>query len=274
MAEDEHKERTGTYYFMAIDLLDPMAKAALHTYRHDLESFFWVLLWIVLRHTAHNHANGKAACDTFFPFGNDSQATTIKRGFLGGHRLEITNNMPLTVLLAKFKIMVSRATIVEDPLLGDMNTRVPLTYDSVLEIFNEALARDDWPENDASIPYVPDKTRTTTLFPDDDNPQPAPVQGQVRSAPKRLRDDEVGLQSGYSELTSDILNSRAAEGSLKRRRAQSGHSRQRSAPGGSAASYTLVASGSTRTRSGTGKLAKSSGSNLKECRSVRKGSGA
>ena len=259
---------------MAIDLLDPKTKAALHTYRHDLESFFWVLLWIVLRHTTHDHANGRAACQTFFPFGNDSQATTSKRGYLGGYSIEITNNVPLTRLLAKFKNMVSRATAPEDPLLDDLNTRVPLTYDSVLEIFNEALARDDWPENDASIPFVPGKTRTTTLFAEDEKPQSAPVQVPVRSLPKRLREDEVELQSGYSELTSDIVDARAGEGSTKRRRKQSGPSRQRSAPGGSAASLTLVASGSTRTRSGTSKLAKSSGSKPKESRSSRKGSGA
>ncbi|KAJ8496372.1 hypothetical protein ONZ51_g1136 [Trametes cubensis] len=272
-ADDEHKERTGTYYFMAIDLLDPEINV-LHTYHHDLESFFWVLLWIVLRHTAHGHTNGRAACETFFPFGDDSQAIMIKRGALSGRRLEITNNVPLTILLAKFKAMVSRATTVEDPLVGDLNTRVPLTYDSVLEIFNEALARDDWPENDASIPFVPGKTRTTTLFDEDEKPQSAPVQVPVRSLPKRLREDEVELQSGYSELTSDIVDARAGEGSTKRRRKQSGLSRQRSAPGGSAASLTLVASGSTRTRSGTSKLAKSSGSKPKEARSSRKGSGA
>ncbi|KAI0324567.1 hypothetical protein GY45DRAFT_1288719 [Cubamyces sp. BRFM 1775] len=269
-ADDEHKERTGTYYFMAIDLLDPMLNTALHTFLHDLESFFWVLLWIVLRHTTHNHPHGNAACETYFPFGDDSQAAAIKRGYLGGCSLQIANNEPLTMLLEKFGDMVARATVIEKPLIGQ--TRTPLTYASVLEIFNQVLAREDWPENDASIPYVPDKTRTTTLFPKDGQPQSVPA----RSLTKRPRDDEVGLQSGYSELTSDILDSRVAEvaeGSTKRRRTQGGSARQRSALGTSAASSRPVASGSTRTRSGSSKLAKSSGSKSKGSRSSRKGSG-
>ena len=38
------KYRTGTGPFMALDLLRPGA-APRHVYRHDLESFFWVLAW-------------------------------------------------------------------------------------------------------------------------------------------------------------------------------------------------------------------------------------
>ena len=39
------RHQTGTVEFMAIQVLQ---KAA-HTYRHDLESFFYVLLWICAR---------------------------------------------------------------------------------------------------------------------------------------------------------------------------------------------------------------------------------
>ena len=40
------RHQTGTMEFMAIEVLRKVA----HTYRHDLESFFYVLLWICGRH--------------------------------------------------------------------------------------------------------------------------------------------------------------------------------------------------------------------------------
>ncbi|KAF9236381.1 hypothetical protein BU15DRAFT_31016, partial [Melanogaster broomeanus] len=41
-------ERTGTIPFMAIDLLEPDGQdgKVKHLYRHDMESFIWVFVWI------------------------------------------------------------------------------------------------------------------------------------------------------------------------------------------------------------------------------------
>ncbi|KAJ7935470.1 hypothetical protein B0H13DRAFT_2467320, partial [Mycena leptocephala] len=49
---DSLKELTGTYPFMAIELLDKANTR--HEVHHDLESFYWLLTWITLRYTAHN----------------------------------------------------------------------------------------------------------------------------------------------------------------------------------------------------------------------------
>jgi len=45
-------ERTGTMSFMALDLLTERGRRGKveHLYRHDLESFMWVLPWVVLRY--------------------------------------------------------------------------------------------------------------------------------------------------------------------------------------------------------------------------------
>lgn len=45
-------ERTGTVPFMALDLLTPEGQQGevAHLYRHDLESFVWVLVWVCLRY--------------------------------------------------------------------------------------------------------------------------------------------------------------------------------------------------------------------------------
>jgi serine/threonine protein kinase len=42
----EARHRTGTMQFMAIEVLDGKG----HTYRHDLESFFYVFVWICIRY--------------------------------------------------------------------------------------------------------------------------------------------------------------------------------------------------------------------------------
>ena len=42
--------RTGTLVFMALELLDSLDGEIPRHYRHELESFVWVLLWVGLRH--------------------------------------------------------------------------------------------------------------------------------------------------------------------------------------------------------------------------------
>ncbi|KAG0706490.1 hypothetical protein DFH29DRAFT_845929 [Suillus ampliporus] len=48
----EGNERTGTVPFMALDLLSQKGQAGevKHLYRHDLESFIWVLVWVSFRY--------------------------------------------------------------------------------------------------------------------------------------------------------------------------------------------------------------------------------
>lgn len=33
----------------------------IHDVRHDLETFFWLLVWVLLRHTNHEHEEGRHA---------------------------------------------------------------------------------------------------------------------------------------------------------------------------------------------------------------------
>ncbi|KID82013.1 serine/threonine-protein kinase Sgk2 [Metarhizium guizhouense ARSEF 977] len=49
------RHQTGTMQFMAIEVL----RTADHTYRHDLESFFYVLLWMCARQSWNNGFGGK-----------------------------------------------------------------------------------------------------------------------------------------------------------------------------------------------------------------------
>jgi serine/threonine protein kinase len=54
--DDENMDRTGTRPYMALDLLQAIVeqKSISRLYRHDAESFAWVLLWICA-----NYENGK-----------------------------------------------------------------------------------------------------------------------------------------------------------------------------------------------------------------------
>ena len=72
--------RTGTMEFMAIEVLLGIS----HTYRHDLESFFYVLLWLCGRRGWEfvNRLKGRPADSMFTDWYNDSyrKIAKAKRG--------------------------------------------------------------------------------------------------------------------------------------------------------------------------------------------------
>ena len=86
------RHRTGTMQFMAIEVLDGIS----HTYRHDLESFFYVFLWICIR---HRHRKGEAEEEHDLPSASqrsgksikDSVKTSILREWYTGTYKKFTN---------------------------------------------------------------------------------------------------------------------------------------------------------------------------------------
>ncbi|KAI0656364.1 hypothetical protein C8Q70DRAFT_921664 [Cubamyces menziesii] len=202
----EHlKERTGTYYFIAHDLLEPNIVASVHDTCHDLESYYWVLLWIVLRHTKFIE---DYTCARLFPLGDDATAAEKKWSWANKLRQSLTviDNPPLTTLLHEFKRAVYHS--LKEPEVGDP---VPLTYEAVLQIFDRAIARDDWPLDDKAIPFTPiGPVKTNTVF-----RGPLQVASQARQAaskgskkrPREHDDKEIesgvalGTQSGTASAT-------------------------------------------------------------------------
>ncbi|KAH9910419.1 uncharacterized protein B0H18DRAFT_1130158, partial [Fomitopsis serialis] len=152
------KQRTGTFYFMAVEVL---RGGVIHQARHDLESFFWLLVWLVFRHTRHNRSDPHALLRALFDGPSDFTCALMKIGFLGSS-FAVHDNEPLSALLDEF------STLCE----GNFHKRAsktapsPLTYDAVLDIFDRALARTDWPENDAAIPFKPVEDTDTVPFHD------------------------------------------------------------------------------------------------------------
>ncbi|EIW56998.1 uncharacterized protein TRAVEDRAFT_127409, partial [Trametes versicolor FP-101664 SS1] len=139
------RERTGTYYFMACEILD--VPGIIHHTHHDLESFYWVLLWVVVRHTDHRNHRGKKLCAKIFKFGNDEDSADAKKTWVDhkASRFNVYRNKPLSHLLRSFNKLVKKHLSGDD---DDDVAPVPLDYGPVLKVFDEAIAMSGWPDND------------------------------------------------------------------------------------------------------------------------------
>ncbi|KAM5544829.1 hypothetical protein V8D89_001727, partial [Ganoderma adspersum] len=152
--DEQLKERTGTFLFMSDDLLSPSTDAPVaHDIRHDIHSFYWVLLWVVLRHTAHNSPGVRGgstldSCANVFKQGDSREAASAKRNwFWDWEDLVITGNAALTELMLGFGALMHKSVV--------LSRAAPLEYDAVLEVFDRALARQDWPKSkDGPISYT------------------------------------------------------------------------------------------------------------------------
>ena len=121
-----------------------------HDVRH---SFYWVLLWVVLRHTAHNSPcvwgrSTSDSCANVFKQGDSHAAASAKRNwFWHWEDLVITGNAALTELMLGFGALMRESVVLR---------RAPtLEYDAVLEVFDRALARQDWPKSkDGPVSYT------------------------------------------------------------------------------------------------------------------------
>ncbi|KAI0706496.1 hypothetical protein C8Q76DRAFT_800918 [Earliella scabrosa] len=165
IVDDERMKSTGTFYFKAYELLlAETGPKILHEPHHDLESTYWVLLSVVLQHTAHNLAPNIA--NDIFPHDtrNGPEAAKRKLAWLFGRtgagaacgstatmnrteKLRIKDNAPLTEMMGELRTLVLRNAY------RDVGESPFLTYDAVLEIFDGALAKSGWPFDD----WVPER---------------------------------------------------------------------------------------------------------------------
>lgn len=142
---------------MAISLLMVPAEGIVHTISHDLESFYWVLVWIVLRYTNHAHPDGDNTFLNVFPAGDDNKCATSKQVWLkfGAKKLTIPDNQPLTDLMLKLSAVVMKHYLLD-----------ALDYDMILQCFDDALAPDKkWPENDKAVARALPDLRTNSVMP-------------------------------------------------------------------------------------------------------------
>ncbi|EJF59157.1 hypothetical protein DICSQDRAFT_172310 [Dichomitus squalens LYAD-421 SS1] len=187
----ELKERTGTFYFMAIQLLGD--EGDIHGLHHDLQSFYWVILWVVLRHTDHTHPKGDEACPHIFDPG-ERASLAAKYSWLSGRLrkdLRVRDNVPLTVLLKEFGDLCVQKLLSDDQ---------PLDYDEVLAIFDKVLDSDGyrnlWPAKDAPKAYKLPDTRIK-----DELSSGQRRAHQRHGASKRKREGEKARRTGSDSET-------------------------------------------------------------------------
>ncbi|KAF8313328.1 hypothetical protein F5887DRAFT_892569 [Amanita rubescens] len=131
---------TGTYKFMARDIMDGMSQGPMH----DLESFFWLLAWASFRHVKKSFVD-------HFDMPKAAKARMLKLGWLcklvliGWKEIEVEENRPLTQLLIRLASL----------LLFDSRG---MGHDNVLPLFEEAL-NSEWPDYQCTS-FVPSKCVT------------------------------------------------------------------------------------------------------------------
>ncbi|KAI0761620.1 hypothetical protein BD413DRAFT_485671 [Trametes elegans] len=219
------KERTGTYYFMAVELL--RESGVIHDVHHDLESYYWVLLWVVLRHTncSRKGVSGQEICKRLFVYGDDTSSVASKHAWLvetARSDLIIQDNPALTTLLKRFAELVLKQVLADLPFVPGDELSNRLTYEAVLSIFNDALNPDNvWPEADwkhcdlldsGSVPpSVVARLNVAGDLDDDESP--------ARAGTKRSRRPGRGAAD---EEDAGVDPAARAEGSRKRSRTRGG----------------------------------------------------
>ncbi|KAJ7497637.1 hypothetical protein FB451DRAFT_239568 [Mycena latifolia] len=151
------KDITGTYPFLAIDVLkhsQAQIPEHRHEVKHDLESFYYLLIWIALRHTDHQHPDREKACSFLFDDPQESKAISLKEHWLSVHknRLLVANNRPLSTLIDDLTVTFFHQTD------HTFSTKTDATYEAVLAHFDKALASEEWPQLDPARPFVLPKT--------------------------------------------------------------------------------------------------------------------
>ena len=161
---------------MAIEILRTRVGYNVH---HDVESFFWLLIWVVLRHTAHSQRSDPQIFMETFDSHTEMRSAGAKCNFLGIAQPDwaVPGNEPLSTLIAKFKDL----TADQNPLGSGTRPRTPvyLTYESVLALFDEALVKKTWPVGDRTLPFP---------LPQDKNSSRSD-KGDCVTRSKRVRDD-------------------------------------------------------------------------------------
>lgn len=201
---------------------------ASHAPWHDLESFYWVLTWIVLQYLKHDcppPEEGTPVSDLFDQV-NHVQSSGAKIDWLCQLSIKVEDNAPLSWLLDKFKGLALKSAIRLD------SDWAPLTHTAVLRIFDEALAMPGWPvegsserreepsdvsPSDVNVALPSPRSPAALPIPSLPSPQcvasPSPVPSAFPSPSaslKRSRDD--------AELDNDVSAVETALYTMKRQR--------------------------------------------------------
>ena len=176
---------------MSVEVLQ--RKMIIHEARHDLESFYWLLLWLVLRHTCHSDADPHGRLKKLFDQATEEECADTKKVWLmrDAKHFKVYDNAPLSDLLKKFAELCNANSDIDPPL----KTPSPLKHKRVLDLFDSVLGRADWPAGDRAILFKPEddpeqvheaRPRTTWTS-THQGVLPGMRQGGVNAAPRNSR---------------------------------------------------------------------------------------
>ena len=153
----------GTWDFIAADLLNN--DRLQHSFVHDLESFFYVLLYLSLTYLPTDWDRGRqsSVLNTILDprrFGETGSGAYGKLLFMKGSvsaldELTFASNEPLTKLVeGLMKVLSERyrdgryKTSMPSFVSKDVYDAFEPRHDHIIKLFNQALESDGWPEND------------------------------------------------------------------------------------------------------------------------------
>ncbi|KAJ7602195.1 hypothetical protein DFH06DRAFT_912572, partial [Mycena polygramma] len=145
------KDMTGTFPFVAIQMMENTQNTAMHQLHHDLESVYWLLIWMILRHTKHNHLRGANACSSLF---DDAIGTENKWGWISVPSPVHDKKSPLFQLAEGLRFQIRQQNYQPSESKYESSTDpVPTQHSEFLAIFETELADPGWPTGDAAIPF-------------------------------------------------------------------------------------------------------------------------
>ncbi|KAI0636318.1 hypothetical protein C8Q77DRAFT_1103043 [Trametes polyzona] len=208
----------GTFAFRAYEALVTTCNKRM--YYHDLESFFWVSLFVLVITTTRGYwVNASTREDVrslFYENLSNREAARRKRRWLeiyAGTQF-ISGPGSLVQLMADFSRLVLQGL----PTTGADNTDVGpgptrLTYDSVLAAFDAAIACDDWQEVEPSVPvsvWEDDADFEFELSSRESSRAPSPME-HLSQAPKRKYEEDEASPTSEDDTPSLEAEEREAK---------------------------------------------------------------
>jgi hypothetical protein len=182
---------------MAINVLEAQANRDpnhRHHAHHDIESFYWLLVYVVLRNTDHNL--DRLMCSRIFDSHSKQgkAAAKAKRIWLKEQslKLEIRFNAPLN------KILHDLTTLVRNQVENGPATPTLLTHQAFLDVLDRALEMKEWPDCDKAIPFI---------MPDSETGEPSRHHTSKTNRKKRPADELDSDRGSTIQSTSQSVNS-------------------------------------------------------------------
>ncbi|TFK52757.1 hypothetical protein OE88DRAFT_1295075 [Heliocybe sulcata] len=154
-SDDELREITGTTAFLSIERDPRCPDRGLHRTWHDLESFFWVALYIVVRHA---NMDGTVTVEDMISIFNKGDIS-YRSGFLSysANLVRVTGHTPLGECLRRLAKLVNSHYLLDDDEPEEkeqLRKLFPHRFDLLrnhqpfIDTINAALGSGEWPEPD------------------------------------------------------------------------------------------------------------------------------